>query len=52
MRIPASLLAIAISAVVILGARGVAAAEVFKVGVLKFGTVNWLIDKRNCEAKC
>ncbi len=44
MRIPASLLAIFLSLSVLLGARGAAAAEQFKVGVLKFGTVNWLMD--------
>lgn len=44
MRSPASLLAIVLSVLVLLGARGATAAEIFKVGVLKFGTVNWLMD--------
>jgi NitT/TauT family transport system substrate-binding protein len=44
MRSPASLLAIVLSVLVLLGAGGAMAAEIFKVGVLKFGTVNWLLD--------
>ena len=44
MHIPANLLAIIVSVFVLLGAGGAMAAESFKVGVLKFGTVNWLME--------
>lgn len=44
MRIPTRLIAIVLVLCVLFGARSATAAEVFKVGVLKFGAVNWLMN--------